>query len=46
MIVAEGKDAPPKITLVGPDGERVTTPDGMKAVQQKPFLLIKNRRAR
>ena len=44
VIVAEGKDAPPKITLVGPNGERVTTPDGMKAVQQKPFLLMKNLR--
>ena len=42
VIVAEGEDAPPKITLVGPNGERVTTPDGMKAVQQKPFLLLKN----
>ena len=42
VIVAEGKDAPPKITLVGPNGERITTPDGMKAVQQKPFLLMKN----
>jgi hypothetical protein len=42
VIVAEGRDAPPKITLVGPHGERVTTPDDMKAVQQKPFLLLKN----
>ena len=43
VIVAEGRDAPPKITLVGPNGERVTTPDGMQAVQQKPFLLMKSR---
>ena len=42
VIVAEGADAPPKITLVGPNGERITTPDGMKAVQQRPFLLMKN----
>jgi hypothetical protein len=42
VIVAEGKDAPPKITLVGPNGERITTPDGMKAVQERPFLLMKN----
>jgi hypothetical protein len=46
VIVAEGKDAPPKITLVGPNGERITTPDDMKAVQRKPFLLIKNRPGR
>jgi PKD repeat protein len=46
VIVAEGRDAPPKITLVGPNGERVTTPDGMKAVQSKPFLLIKNQKGK
>ena len=44
VFVAEGRDAPPKITLVGPNGERVTTPDGMQAVQSKPFLLIKNKK--
>ena len=43
VIVAEGKDASPKITLVGPNGERVSTPDGMKAVQERPFLLMKNK---
>jgi hypothetical protein len=42
VIVAEGQDGPPKITLVGPNGEHVTTPDGMKAVERKPFLLMKN----
>jgi hypothetical protein len=42
VIVAEGRDAPPKISVIGPNGERVTAPDGMQAVQQKPFLLIKN----
>jgi hypothetical protein len=46
VFVAEGKDAPPKITLVGPRGERLTTPDGMTAVQRKPFLLMKNLRGR
>jgi hypothetical protein len=44
VVVVEGRDAPPKITLEGPNGERITTPDGMKGVQQKPFLLIKNQK--
>ncbi|HEX6026405.1 MAG TPA: hypothetical protein VFZ00_30700 [Solirubrobacter sp.] len=42
MIAAEGSDAPPKITVIGPNGERVTTPDDNAAVQQAPFLLIKS----
>lgn len=41
-IAVTGRDAPPKVTLIGPNGERVTTPDDNKAVQQRPFLLIKN----
>jgi PKD repeat protein len=46
VIVAEGRDAPPKISVVGPNGERVTAPDGLEAVQQAPFLLLKNPAAR
>ena len=44
-IVAKGDGAPPKITLVGPNGERVSTPDGLQPVQRKPFLLLKDPRA-
>jgi hypothetical protein len=44
-IVAKGDGAPPKITLVGPHGERVSTPDGLEPVQRKPFLLLKDPRA-
>jgi hypothetical protein len=44
-VVAQGAGAPPKITLVGPDGERVSTPDDLRPVQQKPFLLLKDPRA-
>jgi hypothetical protein len=44
-IVAEGDGAPPKITLVGPHGERVTTPEGLEPVERKPFLLLKDPRA-
>jgi len=44
-IVAKGDGAPPRITLVGPHGARVSTPDGLEPVQRKPFLLLKDPRA-
>ena len=44
-IVATGAGAPPKITLVGPKGERITTPDDLLPVEGKPFLLLKDPRA-
>jgi len=44
-IVAKGGGAPPRITLVGPNGERVSTPDGLQPVERKPFLLLKDPRA-
>ena len=44
-IVAKGDGAPPRITVVGPHGERVSTPDGLQPVQRKPFLLLKDPRA-
>jgi hypothetical protein len=46
VFVAEGSDAPPRVTLVGPNGERISTPDGMAAVRSKPFLLVKNQPGR
>jgi hypothetical protein len=44
-IVATGAGAPPKITLVGPKGERVSTPDDLMPVESGPFLLMKNPQA-
>ena len=38
-----GKDAPPKITLIGPKGERITSPDD-KPVEQAPFFVLKDPR--
>jgi hypothetical protein len=46
VIALEGKDAPPKVTLVGPKGERLTTPDDLKPVQQSPFFVLKDPRAK
>jgi hypothetical protein len=45
-IVATGKDAPPKLTLVGPKGERVTSPDGDQPLLQRPFFVMKDPRAK
>ena len=44
-FVATGAGAPPKITLVGPKGERISTPDDLTPVEAKPFLLMKNPQA-
>jgi len=44
-IVARGQGAPPKLTLIGPNGERVTSPDGLRPVEQAPFFVIKDPRA-
>jgi hypothetical protein len=46
VVALEGKDAPPKVTLVGPQGERITTPDDLKPVQQSPFFVLKDPRAK
>ena len=43
-IVARGQGAPPKLTLIGPKGERVTSPDDLRPVQQSPFLVVKDPR--
>jgi hypothetical protein len=42
VIVATGADGPPKITLVGPKGERVSTPDDNHVVEDRNFFLMKN----
>ena len=34
-FAATGADAPPKITLVGPKGERITTPDDLTPVEDQ-----------
>ncbi|MBO9531505.1 MAG: PKD domain-containing protein [Solirubrobacteraceae bacterium] len=44
-FVATGAGAPPKITLVGPKGERISTPEDLMPVEAKPFLLMKNPQA-
>jgi hypothetical protein len=44
-IVAQGQGAPPKLTLIGPKGERITTPDALEPVEQAPFLILKDPRA-
>ncbi len=44
-IVATGQGAPPKLTLIGPKGERITSPDDLRPVQQAPFLILKDQRA-
>jgi hypothetical protein len=42
VVAAQGAGAPPKITLQGPNGERVSTPDDLMPVESKPFFLMKN----
>jgi hypothetical protein len=44
-IVARGEGAPPKIGLIGPKGERISSPDDMRPVQQAPFFVMKDPRA-
>jgi len=46
VVALQGKDAPPKFTLVGPNGERITTPDGLMPVEQRPFFVLKDPRAK
>ena len=46
VIAATGVDGPPKLTLVGPKGERITTPDDLMPVDSKPFFLMKNPQAK
>ncbi len=46
VVAVTGADAPPKITLVGPKGERITTPDTLMPVETKPFFLMKNPQAK
>jgi PKD repeat protein len=43
-IAIAGADAPPKVTLVGPHGERFTTPDGLEPVQDGRFFVLKDPR--
>ncbi len=45
-IVATGTDASPKLTLIGPKGERITSPDDDKPVVQAPFFVVKDARAK
>ena len=45
VIAAKGAGAPPKITLVGPNGERISTPDDLMPVDTRPFFLMKNPQA-
>jgi plastocyanin len=45
-IALKGRDAAPKVTLVGPRGERITTPDGLMPVEQAPFFVLKDPRAK
>jgi YD repeat-containing protein len=44
VIAVEGRDAPPQVTLVGPDGERVTAPRGLEPLERKPYLVLKDPR--
>jgi hypothetical protein len=44
-VVARGAGAPPKVTLIGPRGERITSPDDARPVQQAPFFVMKDPRA-
>ena len=46
VVALEGRDAPPKVTLAGPNGERITTPDGVMPVEQSPFFVLKDPRAK
>ena len=42
VVMAIGETAPPRIKLVGPNGETITTPDGDAGIMQKPFMLMKD----
>ena len=46
VVALKGKDAAPKVTLIGPKGERITTPDGLMPVEQSPFFVLKDPRAK
>jgi hypothetical protein len=41
-IAVVGQDAPPTVTLVGPKGERFTTPAGTGVTQRDPFFVVKD----
>lgn len=41
-IAVVGRDAPPTVTLVGPKGERFTTPTGTGVTQSNPFFVVKD----
>ncbi|MBE2318504.1 PKD domain-containing protein [Solirubrobacter sp. CPCC 204708] len=41
-IAITGADAPPTVTLIGPKGERFTTPAGTGVTQRNPFFVIKD----
>lgn len=45
-IAIVGADAPPTVTLVGPKGERFTTPAGTGVTQQNPFFVVKDPNSR
>ena len=45
VFAAQGEDAPPKITLIGPKGERIMTPDDLTPVEDEHYFLLKDPRA-
>ncbi len=46
VVQAKGQDGPPQVTLVTPDGRRIATPAGNKAVEQDGYLLLKDPRSK
>ncbi|MDW5597797.1 PKD domain-containing protein [Conexibacter stalactiti] len=46
VFAAEGRDAPPKITLIGPKGERIETPNGPAPVEDDRFIVLQAPRGR
>jgi hypothetical protein len=44
-IVARGHGAPPRLTLIGPGGERITTPDDLRPATPPGSLVMKDPRA-
>ena len=44
-VVARGQGGAPRLTLIGPNGERITSPDGLRPVQQAPFFVMKDPRS-
>jgi hypothetical protein len=42
VVSVTGESAPPVVTLVGPGGERMTTPKVLGGMMQKPFMVIKD----